>query len=448
MNFERNILRDLRLWSEGQNRKPLVLRGARQVGKTTIVQIFGKEFDHFISLNLEKSTDRAFFTRFERIEDAVQSILFSHNVPKNEKRILLFIDEIQTEPKAVAWLRYFYEQYPKLYVIAAGSLLETLLETKNSFPVGRVEYMVMRPVSFSEFLKAIGENNSAEALETIPLPNYAFPKLLELFHIYALIGGMPEIVQQYAIHQDLTRLKPIYNTLLAAYQDDIQKYANGNVRTQILQHCIKNIFFDAGSRIKFGGFGQSTYGSREIGEALRTLEKAMICNIIYPMTQTQLPLLPDLKKQPYLQVLDTGLLNYFCGLQDSLIGTKDLQDAYRGKIIQHWVGQQILSTMHLPLENLNFWVREKNQSNAEVDFVVQFRNFLVPIEVKSGATGKLRSLQIFMDACDHTFAIRMFAGELSLHEAITPTGKSFKLLNLPYFLGEKLDDYLIWMQNN
>mgnify|MGYP003861169833 CR=1 FL=1 len=131
MNFNRNILTELRAWSERPGRKPLVLRGARQVGKTTMVQVFGNEFDHFIALNLEKSNDRAFFTGYERIENAVAAILFANNVVAGAGKTLLFIDEIQTEPKAVAWLRYFYEQFPEIFVIAAGSLFETLLESKQ-----------------------------------------------------------------------------------------------------------------------------------------------------------------------------------------------------------------------------------------------------------------------------------------------------------------------------
>lgn len=447
MSFKRDVLKELRHWSEKLHRKPLILRGARQVGKTTSVQIFGQEFEYFIQLNLEKKIDQEYFTRYDRIEDTVQAILFAHNVPASSKRILLFIDEIQAEPKAVAWLRYFYEQYPQLYVIAAGSLLETLLEAKNAFPVGRVEYLVLRPVSFAEFLHAIGESNAAEALDEIPLPNYVYPKLLGLFHIYALIGGMPEIVQEYANTRDFTQLRPIYNTLLTAYQDDVQKYASGKTRTQIIQHCIQNIFFEAGKRIKFQGFGQSNYGSTEIGEALRMLQKAMICHLVYPITHTELPPLPDLRKQPYLQILDTGLMNYFCGLQESLIGTKDLSDIYRGRVIQHWVGQQILATMHNPLDQLHFWVREKKQSSAEVDYILPFAGKLIPLEVKSGTSGKLRSLQLYMDECNHDMALRLYAGELTMHPVQTQNGKKYRLLNLPYFLGEKLTDYLKWMNS-
>jgi len=185
MKFERSILNDLQSWSKRNNRKPLILRGARQVGKTTAVHLFAKEFDHFISLTLELPDDREFFTRFDKLEDSVSALFFRHNIPKSAERILLFIDEIQTKPKAVAQLRYFYEKFPELYVIAAGSLLETLLESKNTFPVGRVEYLAMRPVSFLEFLMAINEDMAVELLNEIPLPAHAYPRLLELFHNYA-----------------------------------------------------------------------------------------------------------------------------------------------------------------------------------------------------------------------------------------------------------------------
>jgi hypothetical protein len=448
MEFERDILKSFRTWAKQAKRKPLVLRGARQVGKTTAVWAFGKEFDHFIGLNLEKSDHRAYFTRFDRIEDAVAAIFFDRDIAPGTGRILLFIDEIQSEPKAVFWLRYFYEQFPNLYVIAAGSLLETLLEAKNTFPVGRVEYLVLRPVSFSEFLRAIGEAASAKAMDEVPLPIYATPKLFDLFHIYALIGGMPEIVQEYVEKRELTSLKPIYNTLLTAYQDDVQKYAAGPGRAQILQFSIQNLFLEAGGRIKFHGFGQSNYGSREIGEALRTLEKAMLCHLVFPATQTTLPPLPDHKRQPYLQVLDTGLMNFFCGLQADLIGTKDLGDAFQGRVVQHLLGQQILANLNSPLDKLHFWVREKNQSSAEIDFVLPYENKLIPIEVKSGKSGKMRALQIYMDHCDHDLAVRLFAGNIALHPATTLAGKTYKLLNLPYFLGEKLPDYLAWMALN
>jgi predicted AAA+ superfamily ATPase len=447
MNFERNILNELRLWAERDNRKPLILRGARQVGKTTAVELFSREFDHFIALNLELLPDREYFNRYATLEDALTALFFRFDIPKGPRRVLIFIDEIQAEPKAVAQLRYFYEQFPDLYVIAAGSLLETLLEPQNTFPVGRVEYLALRPVSFSEYLAALGEESAVRVMSEVPVPAYAHTRLLSLFHEYALIGGMPEIVQQYALHRDLVRLKPIYVTLLTAYLDDVQKYAEGEVRIQALQHCIRHTFLEAGSRIKFQGFGASHYGSKEAGEALRILEKAMLLHLVYPTTETRIPGLPNYRKSPYLQALDTGLVNFFSGFQENLIGFSDLHDAYRGRVIHHWVGQQILSTMPYPTDHLRFWVRDKNQSDAEVDFIFPSGGMLIPVEVKSGASGKLRSLHQYMDACDHDLAIRLYAGESLLQETVTPGGKRFRLLNLPYYLGEKLSEYAKWMMN-
>ncbi len=256
---------------------------------------------------------------------------------------------------------------------------------------------------------------------------------------------MPEIVQQYALDQDLVSLKPIYVTLMTSYQDDVQKYAAGELRVQVLRHCIQHAFLEAGSRIKFQGFGFSSYGSREIGEALRTLEKAMLLHLVYPGTETRVPGLPNYRKSPYLQSLDTGLMNFFSGFQEKLIGIKDLNEAYRGRVIQHLVGQQMLSAMTFPTDNLRFWVRDKGQGDAEVDFIFPMAGLLIPVEVKSGASGRLRSLHQYMDQCDHPFAIRLYAGEAFLQEAVTPAGKKFHLLNLPYFLGEWLEGYAGWM---
>ena len=446
MLFYRHILAQLREKTQNKHRKPLILRGARQVGKTTVVNLFAKEFDSYVYLNLELAADRLFFTKHDRIEDTVQAILFEHDIPLQSKRILIFIDEIQAEPKAVASLRYFYEKFPNLYVIAAGSLLETLLETKNAFPVGRVEYLVMRPVSFGEFLVAIGEQGAYEAMEKVPLPEFAHQKLLTLFHTYALIGGMPEVVQQYAEHRDLVRLKPIYESLLVTYLDDVQKYARGSIKSEIIEVVIQHLFLESGSRIKYAGFAQTSYPSQRMKEALRTLEKAMLLHLVYPATENRLPASPNLRKAPYLQGLDTGLMNFFSGIQADLIGTKDLHEAYRGKVIHHLTGQMLLTGMHSPLDKLRFWVRDKNQSSAEVDFVYLYQAKLIPIEVKSGHAGRMKSLRQYMETAPHPFSVRVYAGPLHLQILTNPSGKQFYLLNLPYFLVEVLPAYLAWME--
>jgi len=324
-------------------------------------------------------------------------------------------------------------------------MLETLFDKNISFPVGRVEYKVLRPVSFPEFLSAMGETAAREQLEQVPLATYAHHKLLSLFHTYALIGGMPEAVQHYSTYKDLTALAPIYDSLLTSYLDDAEKYAKNDPQMQLIRHTIRASFAQAGKRIKFQGFGNSSYGSREIGEALRTLQKALLLYLVYPETGYTLPLLPDLKKSPRLHVLDTGLMNYFAGIQKEIINTEDLSKVYQGTMIEHLVGQELLAFQHEAMSALHFWVREKKTSDAEVDYLYPFEGKLIPIEVKSGAEGKLRSLHLFMETAPHDVAVRFYAGEVSITNAVTPQGKPFRLLNLPYYTVSQVEKYLAWL---
>lgn len=443
--FIRDIIRDMAKWAANPERKPLVIRGARQVGKTTAVAQFAERFKQYIYLNLELPADRAPFEAFTTLESLLQTIFFLKNKQLDQKdSTLLFIDEIQEVPEAINTLRYFYESEPGIPVIAAGSMLETLFNNRISFPVGRVEYKVMRPVSFPEFLAASEETAALEQLQVIPFAGFAYSKLLQLFHVYALIGGMPEIVDHYTQHKDLAALGPIYDSLVTAYLDDVEKYASNASQTLHIRHAIRSSFSQAGKRIKFEGFGNSSYRSREMGEALRMLEKALLLRLIYPVTAAELPLQPDIKKAPRLQVLDTGMLNFFAGLQKEIIGTPDLNSIYQGAMIEHLVGQELLAFQYLSLSSLHFWVREKKDSSAEVDYLFPFEGKLVPIEVKSGAEGRLRSLHLFMDMAPHTMAVRFYAGEPGITKATTPKGKEYQLLNLPYFLVSQLEKWLVW----
>jgi len=441
--FKRGIIAELQAWKTSESRKPLILRGARQTGKTTIVEQFSATYSQYIYLNLERTTDREIFAQYHSIDEIVQAIFFQYN-KKTEQfaDTLLFIDEIQQSLEAVALLRYFYEDYPDLHVIAAGSLLETLLGKSINFPVGRVEYRAVRPVSFAEFLSAMGEEQTLEQYNTIPVKDFAHDKLIKLFHTYTLIGGMPEIVANYVKNKDLTALQNVYESLLIPYFDDVEKYAKNAGQVQILRHAIRSIFYEAGRRIKFQGFGASSYNSKEMGEVLRTLEKAMLLQLIFPTIQTEVPFLPDIKKSPRLQVLDTGMLNFFSGLQKELFGTQDLNDLYRGKITEHIVGQELLAANYSFLNSLHFWVRDKKQSEAEIDIMYPYNSTMIPVEVKSGKTGKLRSLLYYLDVSTVDFAVRFYAGKLQLEEHKTPNGKTFKLLNIPYYLSGKLKDYL------
>jgi len=446
--FTRLIINELRAWSDSQKRKPLILRGARQVGKTTVVNELAKNFRQYIYLNLETTSGKTLFEDGSDINVLVQSIFLSAGKDfADRSNTLLFIDEIQAVPGAVNQLRYFYEEYPELRVIAAGSLLESLLSRGLSFPVGRVDYKIIRPVSFPEFLGAIGEDLVLQQLEQIPLKDFAHSRLMQLYHTYALIGGMPEIIERYAETKDLTALPEVYERLITSYIDDVEKYAPTDLLTHVIRHCIRASFREAGKRIKFERFGQSDYRSREVGEALRMLEKTFLLCLIYPTISARLPLSPDHRKSPRLQVLDTGMLNYFLGIQVQLLGTKDLNTVHEGAIIEHLVGQELLANQFNAQSNLNFWVREKTTSTAEVDYVYPFEGQLIPIEVKSGKDGTLRSLHLFMDEAPHDMALRFYNGVLHLAEVTTPAGKSFFLLSLPYSLASKTKEYIGWLKN-
>ncbi len=445
--FQREIIQELEKWLKNTIRKPLVIRGARQTGKTTLVNQFAEKFKHYIYLNLDLPEDRKPFEDFTTIEVLIQTLFFQNNITIDKKKeTLLFIDEIQSFPAALNLLRYFHEQEPEIPVIAAGSMLETLFDEKIHFPVGRVEYKVIRPVSFPEFLMAIGETAAKDALEKIPVADFAHDKLLMLFHTYSLVGGMPEVVNNYVLNKDITTLKPIYDSLLATYLEDVEKYAKSGSQVNILRHVINASFLEAGKRIKYQGFGKSDYRSREVGEALRMLEKAMLIHLIFPLTNVELPLMQDMRKSPRLQVLDTGLLNYTVGIQKEIIGTKDLNDVYKGIMLEHLVGQELLATQYQALCRLHFWVREKKTSMAEIDYIFPCNSKLIPIEVKSGTEGKLRSLHLFMDAAPHNLALRFYSGTFSITKAVTMNGKSYTLLNLPYYLASQTEKYISWME--
>lgn len=445
--FKRDILEKLSAWAIKKDRKPLILRGARQVGKTTAVNLFSEQFDQYLYLNLEQKEEQRIFEQDYPIEELIQAIFFYKDQVKRKGKILIFIDEIQTCPPAVSSLRFFYEAFPELYVIAAGSLLETLIDTHISFPVGRVEYLVMKPLSFKEFLNALDEQNSLDIINNkIPVPDFAHGKLIKLFHTYSIIGGMPEIIQKYSHQKDIIALNSVFESLIVSYTDDVEKYARNDSMANVIRHAVSNAFYEAGNRIKFQGFGNSNYRSREMGEALKVLEKAMLIYLLYPSSAVKLPLLPNTKRSPKLQVLDTGMLNYFAGFQKELFGSGNIDSVYQGKIAEHIVGQELLACQSSPLYKLHFWIREKKQSNAEVDFLIQYEDILVPVEVKSGATGRLRSLHQFMDRTQHKYAVRIYSGQLEVNRIKTLTGKNFTLLNLPFYLAGSIPKYLEWMK--
>jgi hypothetical protein len=446
MVYQRSIIPYLQSWSGKQGKKPLIIRGARQVGKTFAVRIFGNSFDNFIELNLERASDAALFEKGLSAKDLLSAAFLHKNMQRKENgSVLLFIDEIQNSAPAFELLRFFHEDLPELPVIAAGSLLEAMIGRKHfTVPVGRVEYHYLYPLTFFEFLQATGETELAKAYQTVPCPDFAIDMLQQRFHVYALVGGMPEAVAEYARTGSAAGLNGIYANLMRAYQDDVPKYASNNTQVAVLRHCIEAAPLEAGKRVAFAGFGRSEYRSREAGEALRALERAMLLYLCYPTTAVQPPAQPDARKSPRLHFLDQGLINYTAGIQAQYAGVKDLHALYRGLLAEHIVGQELFAQGTVDPRKPFFWVRESPQANAQVDYLLPWKAVLVPVEVKAGATGTLRSLHQFMDVCSHDMAVRLWAGGRRLIETRTVAGTPFRLLNLPYCLAGKLADYLDW----
>lgn len=441
--IRRSILSELLKWKTRKGHKPLIIRGARQVGKTTLIDQFADHYDQYVYINLERSKHKRIFDN-EHLDVVMKSLLLEYKVSLTKGSLLLFIDEIQELPKVIGWLRYFYEDYPQVDVVAAGSLLEHALGEVDSFPVGRVEYLTLGPLEFEEYLRALGEEQALELLTSIPAEAYAHDKLLRLFNEFTIIGGMPDIISRFAMSKDYSEIQPYYSALIKSYSDDVVKYARNPTERKVIRHIIRTAPREADRRITFQNFGNSNYRSREVGEAMHSLEQARVIHLIYPTTQTSIPAEEDIKKAPRLQYLDTGLLNFSLGIQKDLLGLEDLNGIYKGKVIQHMVTQQLMSIHYDPLFQPMFWVRQKPGAQSELDLVLPHGQYLMPIEVKSGAFGKLRSLHQFMEVADHHYAIRLHAARFKVEQVKTPSGRPFFLLNLPYYMITRIREYIDW----
>jgi hypothetical protein len=400
-------------------------------------------------LNLEKKEDSQFFEQTDNVKIIVEALFISNNLQASAiHNTLLFIDEIQEQPKAIQALRYFYEELPELHVIAAGSLLEFALKDIKSFPVGRVEFLYLFPFNFIEYLEAIKHKTALEQLKSIPIKPVAHITLLNLFNQYAIIGGMPEVVKSYVQDGSITNLASIYESIWSSYASDSEKYTTSTTAKNVMKHVMATAAYTIDERIKFQNFGRSNFQSREVGEALRNLHQAKIIQLIYPTTVVEVPIIPDFKKAPRLQFLDTGILNYILGISAQMIVLKDLSQSYKGAVIPHIITQEILSIQSKKSDLPHFWVREKKQSSSEVDLVYAIDGKVIPIEIKSGSTGSLKSLHQFVERTNHPYAVRIYAGEFEVITTKTPNGIPYLLMNLPYYLGSMLPEYLNYFIKN
>lgn len=445
--FHRNIATLLIEWKNKRGRKPLVIRGARQVGKTSAVHQFGSEaFEKYIYINLELADNAALFARMQSVKELLQLIQLKFNKKVSPGSTLIFIDEVQNSGIAMNQLRYFHEELPDLHVVAAGSLLEVKMKSEGfSFPVGRVEYCYLHPVTFDEFLAAQGETEALNYISSVTpdtvIPEEIHKMMMKKFHAYLLVGGMPEVVARYAETRSFIDCDPVYESILTGLRDDVSKYASA-AKTKYIQYIIEHAAKYVGLQIKYEKFGESNFRSREMSEAFDVLEKAMLISRVFASASKQMPLMGNLKKSPKLLHLDIGLVNYQIGMRTDIAMMDDINAVYHGQVGEQIVGQTLLAMNTRRNANLHYWYREQKGATSEVDYLIVINDRLVPVEVKSGKTGTLRSLHNFMDESGSDFALRIYSGNMRTERITTFNKKKFTLFSVPFYLLFRINEIL------
>lgn len=410
----RKIDKTLLEWKNEQDRKPLLLRGARQVGKTSAVRQLAKSFKHYVEIDFLNSENADIFALFSQnipIKELCQKIAVIKNIPIEEGKTLLFFDEIQACPEAIEKLRYFYEQIPNLHVIAAGSLLEFSLEELPSFGVGRIRSIFMYPLSFEEFLTFQNLNALCDEMNNAspekPLDEIFHKKLLQELRNFLILGGMPEVVSNWCKTHDFLKCRQIQNDLLISYQDDFSKY-----RKRVPVSRIQDVFRSVAEQ------GQGKFVYKKANPDLRTeqikaaLEALILAGLVYPVTHTAangIPLGAELRED-YKRMIyfDTGLLQRQLNLKaEDILVSEDFDVINKGAIAETFIGNELMKAASFyEKSELYCWHKEEPGSNAEVDYVIQRGSEIIPIEVKASKKGSMQSLRQFLALKEKPYGIR------------------------------------------
>jgi predicted AAA+ superfamily ATPase len=449
----RNILKDFNIWKSNSSRKPLVIRGGRQVGKTFLIRLFAKEhFNHLVEINFERDPEISTLFASRDPEKIIRLLELQFNIPIKSGSTLLFLDEIQAVPPVLSTLRYFYEEMPDLHVIAAGSLLEFALEEPAfSMPVGRIEYMHLGPLLFEEFLIAAGKDRLADFLNHLSLgediPGPIHNQLLGLLKIFLVAGGMPEAVAVYLKNSSWQQCESIKQSLLLTYQDDFSKY-KGRVQHQRLVRVFKKLPMLAGQKFKYVNVDRNER-SVDLSRALALLCQARVAYKVFHSSSSGVPLGATIDEKKFKALfLDVGLMSTATGL--NLLDYEKAEDVMvvnSGSICEQFIGQQLLYSQQSYREpELYYWAREKKNSSAEVDYVIAEGSAIVPIEVKAGKSGTLKSLHMFLREKSLALGVRFNSDIPSLLTLKTtlPDGQNlnYQLLSLPLYLAGQVRRFI------
>ena len=417
----------------------MLIRGARQVGKSYSVTSFGQqEFTDVVTVNFELQPEmKQCFTNLPPREIIEKITLLSKKdiFPGNT---LLFFDEIQECPQAILSLRYFYEQMPQLHVIGAGSLLEfTLASEQFRMPVGRVQYLFMHPLSFGEFLDAVGEDRLREAVQSRDAPKIIddplHTHLMSLAKKYMVLGGMPAVLEEFLDTGNMNRCLQIQQLIAQTYRDDFGKYAN-RIRHRYLEKIFYGVPRMVGRKFKYSHI-DPTLQSRDLKQALELLEQA---GGLYRVRRTSgegVPLEANARDNQFKTIfLDIGLMQNMCGLNEQIALADDLLAVNAGALAEQLVGQELIAH-HNPFAgpSLYYWGREARNSSAEVDYLITSGPKVIPVEVKSGPAGRMKSMQLFF---------KKYGPGKGIKFSQAPFDCSHDIINLPLYAVEYLDTLL------
>lgn len=427
---------DLMVWKNDPIRMPLLLRGSRQVGKSFLIEKWGRQhFKHFLMINFEQQREYlSCFTSLD-LKHILTSITALSGQPIIINETLLFLDEIQECPSAIMALRYFKEQMPLLHVIGAGSLLEFALKKEGfHMPVGRIQSLYIKPLSFYEYLSAIDQEGLIQYLGNIALNDVLknntiddgiHQKLERYLREYFVLGGMPAVIQSYLTSETFDKVPLLQHSLLTTYRDDFGKYAPMH-QHKYLQRILEQAPSMVGETFRYAGI-DAHMQSRDLKPALDNLIDAGLIYRIHRTQATGLPLNASINEKSFkILFLDIGLVKATSFLSPQLMLKEDLMLINRGMLVEQFVGQELLAYAPRYVQGqLFYWARDKKGSQAEVDYIIHQDETIIPMEVKAGKTGSLRSLHYFLNH---------FSLPLGIHLSLKPLQLHHNILSIPLYM--------------
>lgn len=439
-------------WLARPDRKPLVLRGARQVGKSTLVRLFAERCGRPLAeVNLERHPELA--PAFGRNDPAyLLNVLETlPGIGAIGPRGILFLDEIQSVPEAIPALRYLREDMGDLPVLAAGSLLDfALADHRLSMPVGRMAYLRMGPMTFTEFLNAVGAERLASRIAAFEVERGLDPaihrRLLELLRTYLFTGGMPEAVHAFARSRRFREVSEVHGSIIETYREDFPRYVGSRSIARILR-VFNFAARSVGKKVRYVHVSREDQAAT-VRADIESLCMARVLAKVVHSHSSGLPLQADADPRTYkLLFMDVGLMNAVCGLDWAAIGSMgETRLVNEGAVAEQFIGQHLQDLLAgSPNRELTYWLREGRSANAEVDYVAAFGGRIVPIEVKAGASGSLKSLHQFVAERRVPLAVRFDTAPPSVQTVRTtvrregtPTRVEYRLVSLPLYLVERL----------